>query len=162
MRLLNPDKAAEFMDSVQGMRQRSAVLAIHLTWLDHSSPLAREKRIDPKTPLDLTILYAAAAATFQDWPPPTPPEELGPVGRVMNHERAAQRLASLPDDETRLLATAFACHVIRLSAAAETEQDLDYYLQLFMKCIGNATMIENIMSGAVSRNSEDLADPDLW
>ena len=163
MQLLNPEKASQYIDAVEGERQRSAVLALHLAWLDHSSPLGRAERIEPKTPLDLLILYQAAAATFQDWPPPAPPRgELAPGGRVINQEQAIQRLLSIADEEVRLLASLFARHVIALSATATGEQDLGYCVELFLKCIGDARVIESIASGAISKNSAQLSDPDLW
>ncbi len=103
---------------------RRAVLAIHLAWLDHSSPLCHSERIEAKAPLDLLILYQAVAATFQDEFSPPAPEELPPGGRILNRQQAAERLSSLADEETRLLASAFARHVIALSSAAASEQDL--------------------------------------
>jgi hypothetical protein len=163
MPVLNPEKASHYFDTVRGERQRSAVLAIHLTWLDHSSPLGRAERLEPQTPLDLLLLYQAAAATFQDWPPPVPEGEgLPPGGRVMNRQQAEERLLSLADEETRLLARTFAGHVITLSSAAASDQDLDYHVELLLKCIRDKRVIGNIVSGAISRNSDQLSDPDLW
>jgi hypothetical protein len=162
MQLLNPEKASPFLDAMEGERQRSAALAIHLVWLQHSSPLGGAERIEPKTPLDLTILYQAAAATFQEQPAPLSPTALPPGGQVMNRQQAVKRLLSLPEGEIRLLATAFAGHVINFSAAAESAQDLDYCLQLFLKCACDTNVIDSIRSGAISRDSDRLSDPDLW
>jgi hypothetical protein len=33
---------------------------------------------------------------------------------------------------------------------------------LFLKCISDKKVIANIVSGAISRHSEQLVDPDLW
>jgi hypothetical protein len=163
IQLLNPDKASHYMDMLQGQRQRSAVLAIHLTWLDHSSPRCRGECIEPKTPLDLLILYQAAAATFQDWPPHMSRNtEQTSSGRVINQQQATERLLSVADEEIRLLASIFAHHVIALSSTAASEQDLNYYVQLFLECISDKSVIRNIASGAISEHSTQLSDPDLW
>jgi len=162
MQVLNPDKASHYIDTLRGERQRSAVLALHLTWLDHSSSPARAGTFEPQAPLDMLLLCEAAAATFQDGPAPPPPEGLPAGGRVINREQAAERLSSVADEETRLYATAFASHVIALSSAAASEQDLDYYLELFLTCIRDKKVIGNILSGAISRNSDRLSDPDFW
>lgn len=163
IQLLNPDKASHYMDTIRDQRQRSAVLAIHLTWLDHSSPRCHGECIEPKTPLDLLILYQAASATFQDWPPLMPPkEEHAPGGRVINQQQAAERLRSVVDEEVRLLASIFVHHVIALSSTAASEQDLDYHVQLFLKCISDKRVIANIASGAISEHSAQLSDSDLW
>jgi hypothetical protein len=163
MQLLNPDKASHYMDTIRDQRQRSAVLAIHLTWLDHSSPHCCGERIEPKTPLDMLILYQAAAATFQDWPPLMPPStEQAPGSRIINQQQATERLLSVEDEEIRLLANIFAHHVIALSSTATNEQDLDYYVQLFLKCIQDKRVIDNIASGAISEHSAQLSDSDLW
>ncbi len=163
MQLLNPDKASQYMDTVQDKRQRSAILAVHLAWLDHSSPSCRGKCIEPNTPLDLLILYQAAAATFQNWPPHLPPKaEQAPSDRVINQQQATERLLSVADKETRLLADVFAHHVIALSSTASNKQDLDYYVQLFLKCIRDKRVIDNIAGGAISEHSAQLSDPDLW
>jgi hypothetical protein len=162
MHLLNPQKASQFINTVQGERQRSAVIAIHLAWLDHSPPLGRAELLEPKTPLDLSIVYQAAAATFSERPAPVSPQDLPLGGRVMNRQRTAKKLASLPDGEPRHLATTFLSHVINLSAAAESEQDLDYYLELFLRCISDTRVIDNIWSGEISRGSDRLSDPDMW
>lgn len=163
MQLLNPDKASHYLDTVQGQRQRSAVLAIHLTWLDHSSPRCRGECIEPETPLDLLILYQAAATTFRDWPPVMPPHaEHAPGSHVINQQRATERLLSVADGEIRLLASTFAHHVIALSSTTAREQDLDYYVRLFLKCISDKSVIRNIASGSISEHSAQLSDPDLW
>jgi hypothetical protein len=163
MQVLNPEKASQYMDTVQGERQRSAVLAIHLAWLDHSSQLGRGERIEPKIPLDLLLLYQAAAATFRDWPLPLGRgDELPPGGRVINRQQATQRLLAVVDEDSRRLASLFAGHVIALSSSATSEQDLDYYVELFLKCIGDKRVIGGITNGAISRNSAQLSDPDLW
>jgi hypothetical protein len=163
MQLLNPDKASQYMDTVHDQRQRSAVLAVHLTWLDHSLPRCRGQCIEPKTPLDLLILYQAAAATFQNWPPRMPPRaEQASSDRVINQQKATERLLSVADEDIRLLASVFAHHVIALSSTATSDQDLDYYVQLFLKCIRDKRVIDNIASGAISEHSIQLSDPDLW
>ncbi|HWG44620.1 MAG TPA: hypothetical protein VN688_17720 [Gemmataceae bacterium] len=163
MQLLNPEKASRFLDTVQGERARSAVLAIHLAWLESSSPLAHSERIEAKTPLDLLILYQAVAATFQnEVPPPMSEEELPLGGRILNRQQAAERLAHLADEETRLLAKTFARHVIALSSAAASEQDLDYHVELFLECIRDKSVIDNITSGAISKSSDRLSASDLW
>lgn len=163
IQLLNPDKASHYMDMLQDQRQRSAVLAIHLTWLDHSSPRCRGDRIEPETPLDLLILYQAAAATFRDWPPLMPPNaEHASGSHIINWQQATERLLSVADEKTRLLASVFARHVSALSSTAASEQDLDYYVQLFLKCIRDESVIRNIASGAISERSAQLSDPDLW
>ncbi len=145
------------------MISASAVLAIHLTWLDHSSPRCRSDCIEPKTPLDLLILYQAAAATFHEWPPHMPPKvDQRSDGQVINQKRAAERLLSVTDEDIRLLASIFAHHVITLSSTATSEQDLDYYIQLFLKCMSDKRVIDNIASGAISEHSARLSDPDLW
>lgn len=160
---LNSEKASHYMDSIQDKRQRSAVLAIHLAWLDHSSSACRSECIKPTTPLDLLILYQAAAATFQDWPPHMPLEvEHASSGHVINQQQANVRLMSVADEEIRLLASIFAGHVIALSSTATSEQDLDYYVRLFLKCICDKSVIRNIASGAISEQSAQLSDPDLW
>lgn len=163
MQLLNPDKASQYMDTVQDQRQRSAVLAIHLTWLDHSSPRCQGECIKPETPLDLLILYQAAAATFRDWPPLMPPKAGKEPGvRVINKQQATERLLSVADEDIRLLASIFVHHVIAFSSTATSEEDLDYYVQLFLKCICDKRVIANIASGAISEYSTQLSHPDLW
>jgi hypothetical protein len=162
MQVVNPERASQYLDAVQGERARGAVLAIHLAWLDHSSSLGRAAPIEPQTPLDLLVLYEAAATTFQESPPPTPAEGLPPGGRVINRRQAGERLSSVSDEEIRRLAGAFAGHVIALSSAASNEQDLDYYIALFLACVRDKRVIDAIMSGAVGRSSDRLSDPDLW
>jgi hypothetical protein len=163
VQLLNPDKASHYLDTVSDERQRSAVLAIHLAWLNHSSPVCRGERIDPRTPLDLLILYRAAAATFQDWPPlvPSRPEPLS-GGHVINHQQANERLRAVTDEESQRLASSFARQVIALSSSAANEQNLDYYVELFLRCISDKRVIANIASGTINKHSAQLSDPDLW
>ncbi|HEY7325999.1 MAG TPA: hypothetical protein VH592_00055 [Gemmataceae bacterium] len=159
----NSDKASHYMDAVQDKRQRSAVLAIHLAWLDHFASACTSECIEPTIPLDLLILYQAAAATFQDWPPHTPPQTgHASSGHVINQQQANARILSAADEEIRLLASIFAHQVIALSSTATSEQDLDYYVQLFLKCVCDKSVIRNIASGAISEHSAQLCDPDLW
>ncbi len=162
MQLLNPEKALKYMDALRGERGRSAVLAIHLTWLEYSSPQAVGKRIESTTPLDLLLLYEAVAATFQDGKELAPCAKLPSGGRVVNRRQAAARLSAVEDEETRNLASSFLCHVIGLSDAVVSEQDLDCHLALFLQCIKDKKVIDNIRSGAVARESERLSDPDFW
>jgi hypothetical protein len=162
MQVVNPERALQYLDAVQGERARGAVLAIHMAWLDHSSSLGRAERIESQTPLDMLILYEAAATTFQEGPAPASADGLPPGGRVMNRRQAGERLSSVADEEIRRLAGAFAAHVIALSSATSSEQDLDYYVALFLECVRDKRVIDAIMSGAISRSSDRLSDPDLW
>jgi hypothetical protein len=162
MELLHPELASPLLDTIPEGRQRSAALAIHLAWLEHSSEMNRGKRIVPETPLDLAILYQAAAYTFEAWPPVPEPLELSVPNRVINLQRAVERLDSIPDVEMRTLTTHFANRVIALSIQASLEQDLDYYIQLFLNCIRNEAVIANIASSAISKHSAELTNPDLW
>lgn len=50
-------------------REDSAVSVIHGAWLEHKAPLGRLEHLEPASPLDMLVLYEAAAATFRDWVP---------------------------------------------------------------------------------------------
>jgi hypothetical protein len=163
MHVLNAAKSSEYFDSLVDECEDSAVSAIHGAWLEHSSSLGRVRDLDPTSPLDMLVLYQAAAATFRDWTPDTATlEELSPGGRVVNREQAMQKLQSITDPELAGLATRFANQVITLSDHAEAEQDLNYFVELFLRCLHDRRMIDGIMSGAISRHSKQLADPDFW
>jgi hypothetical protein len=163
MQAINDNKAVQFLQSLDQERPRSAVIAIHVTWLRNSPGVCVSSPVDTDAPVDVEILYKAVAATFQDWPPAVSQSTaLPPGGRVLNREKAVERLRSLADEETHLLASIFAGHVVTLSSAATADQDLAYYVELFLECIGDKKVIGNIVSGAISRHSDQLSDPDLW
>src|SRR5437868_3605303 len=106
MHVLNAGKSSDYFASLVDERDDSAVSAIHGAWLEHSSTLGRLQRLEPTSPLDMLVLYQAAAAAFRDWTPgTTAPEELSLGGRVVNREQAAQRLQSIPDPELAALTT---------------------------------------------------------
>src|SRR5438067_1421676 len=126
MNVLNSSKSSEYLDLLIDEREDGAVNVIHGAWLEHSAPLGRLEHLEPMSPLDMLVLYQAAAATFRDWfPGQSPSGELAQGGRVINREQATQRLQSLTDREVAALATRFANQVIRLSDAAAVEQDLN-------------------------------------
>jgi len=163
MQAINDNKAVQFLESLLEERPRSAVIAMHIAWLRNSPGGYVSTADDAGVPLDLEILYKAAAATFQDWPLPASwSMALPPGGRILNREKAIERLRSLADEENHLLASIFAGHVITMSSTATADQDLDYYVELFLNCIRDKHVINNIVSGAISRNSDQLADPDFW
>jgi hypothetical protein len=165
MNVLNAEKSSEFWDSRVDEREESAVSVIHGAWLEHSSSLGRREHQDPESPLDMLVLYQAAAATFRDWTPGlSPHEELSQGGQVINREEAGRRLRSLTIDDPQLaeLATRFANRVLALSASAAAPQDLDYFVDLFVRSVQNRQVIDGIMSGSICRHSQQLADPDLW
>src|SRR5713101_6335099 len=109
MQVLDAGKSSEYFDSRMDEREDSAVRVIHGAWLEHSSSLGRLEHLEPTSPLDMLVLYQAAAATFRDWTPGTSHhEELSQVGRIVNREQAQQRLVSLADPELARLATRFA------------------------------------------------------
>jgi len=163
MQVLNADKSSEYFDSVKDEREDSAVRVIHWAWLEHSSTRARLEHLEATSPLDMLVLYHAAAATFRDWNcGMTRHEELAQGGRVVNREQAQQRLASIPDAETTALATKFANQVIALSDRAAAEQDLNYYVELFLRSVKDKRVIDGIVSGSISKESKQLTDLDLW
>ena len=163
MQAINDNKALQFLESLRDERQRSAVIAIHVAWLRNSPGICVSTPVDTDAPVDMETLYKAAAATFQDWPPPMSQSTALPQGgRILNRAKAAQRLRSLADEEARLLASIFARHVITVSSTATAEQDLDYYIELFLTCIRDKNVVDNIVSGAISRHSDQLADPNFW
>src|SRR5437016_8470615 len=100
MQVLNAGISSEYFDSLVDEREDSAVSVIHGAWLEHSSSLRRLEHLEPESPLDMLVLYQAAAATFRDWVPGmSPQEEFSRGGRVINRERAEQRLLSLADPQ---------------------------------------------------------------
>jgi hypothetical protein len=163
MHVLNAGKSSEYFDSAKGEREDSAVRVIHWAWLEHSSTLGRLEHLEPTSPLDMLVLYQAAAATFRDWPPgASRHEELSHGGRVINREQAEQRLGSVPDAELATLATRFANQVIAFSETAAAGQDLNYYVELFLRCAGDKRVLDGIKSGSISRDSKQLTDINLW
>jgi hypothetical protein len=163
MHVLNADKSSAYFDSLVDEREDSAVSVIHWAWLEHSSTLGRLEHLEPTSPLDMLVLYQAAAATFRDWTPGmSHPEELSQEGRLINREQAEQRLRSIADPKLAALATRFANRVIALSDAAAVEQDLNYYVELFLRAVQDQRVIDEIVSGSISRHSKQLSDPDYW
>jgi hypothetical protein len=163
MNVLNAGKSSEYLDSLVDEREDSAVSVIHGAWLEHSSSLGRSEHLEPTSRLDMLVLYQAAAATFRDWAPGiSPGEQLSTGGGVINKEQAERRLLSIADSQLAELATRFANRVIASSGAAAAAQDLNYYVELFLRAIENKRVIEGIVSGSISRHHKQLADPDLW
>ncbi len=77
MHVLNAGKSSEYFDSLVDEREESAVSVLHGAWLEHSSSLGRLDHLEPTSPLDMLVLYQAAAATFRNWTPGSfPPEAL--------------------------------------------------------------------------------------
>src|SRR5438876_5075629 len=125
MHVLNAGNSSDYFDSLVYEREDSAVSVIHGAWLEHSSTLGRLEHLEPASPLDMLVLYQAAAATFRDWTPGLSPHgELSRGGRVINREQAEQRLQSIAAPQLAALATRFANRVIALSEAAAAPQDL--------------------------------------
>src|SRR5438132_305052 len=163
MHVLNAGESSEYWDSLVDERAESAVSVIHGAWQEHSSSLGRLERLEPASPLDMLVLYQAAAATFRDWTPGVSQHEaLSQGGRVINREPAEQRLLILADPELSALAIRFANRVIGFSEAAAAAQDLNYYVELFLRSVQDNRVIEGIVSGSISRHSKQLADPDFW
>ena len=163
MHILNAEKSSEYFDSLVDEREDSAVSVIHGAWLEHSSSLGRLEHLEPMSPLDMLILYQAAAATFRDWAPgASPVEDLRPGGRLVNREQAEQKLRLIANPILVALATRFSNRVIDLSNAAAAEQDLDYYVELFLRAVQDQRVIEGILSGSISKHSKLLSDPDFW
>lgn len=157
-------EGAAYLDHLEDQRLASAGIAIHMAWLEHSSSLEfyKAKRLLPDTPVDMLLLYQAAAATFEAWPPTLAPRELPPGGQVMNRQQAEQRLGSLSDPQQATLAVLFLGNVIRLSTNSTCEQDLSYLLELFLRCIQQEGVVDRIVHGDIKRREDQLADPDYW
>jgi hypothetical protein len=163
MDVLNSGKSSEYFDSLVDEREDSAVSAIHGAWLEHSSSLGRNEHLEPTSPLDMLVLYRAAAATFRDWTPDAVcPVQLSPGGRIANREQAKQKLQSITDMDLAALATRFANQVTVLSERAAADQDLNYCVELFLRCVRDRRVIDGILSGSISRHSRQLADPNFW
>jgi hypothetical protein len=163
MHVLNAGKSSEYFDSVKDEREDSAIRVIHWAWLEHSSTRGRMEHLEPTSPLDMLVLYQAAAATFRNWTLGTSrSEELSCGRRVLNQDQAKQRLKSISDPELAALATRFANQVIALSEAAAAEQDLNYYVELFLRCAQDKRVVDGIMNGSISRESRQLTDVNLW
>jgi hypothetical protein len=163
MLVLNAGKSSEYFDSLVDEREDSAVSVIHGAWLEHKAPRGRLEHLEPMSPLDMLVLYQAAAATFRDWVPGAcHHEEISDTGRVINRQLAQQKLLSVADPELAALATRFANHVIARADSAAAEQDLSYYVELFLRAVQDKRVIDGIMSGAISRDSKQVTDPDSW
>jgi len=161
---INSLEGAAYLDAVEGERAASAGIAIHMALLEHSSSFEffKTERLLPETPVDMLLLYKAAVATFEQWPPALGSGELPTGGRVMNLKKAEQRLRSVSDPQPATLASLFLSNVIRMSSETTCEQDLGYLLELFLRCIQREGVIERIASGEIKRREVQLADPDYW
>src|SRR5579883_437029 len=116
MRVLNARESSEFLDSLVDEREDSAVRVIHGAWLEHTSSLGRLEHLEPASPLDMLVLYRAAAETFRDWSPgQSMDEKLAQGGRVINRDKAERALRSPANRPLAGLATRFANRVIVLS-----------------------------------------------
>jgi hypothetical protein len=162
MHVLNAGKSSEYFDSLVNEREDGAVSVIHGAWLEHSSSVGRSEHLEPASPLDMLVLYRAAAATFRDWTPGIPHEELAQGEHVLNRERVEERLLSITDPQLAALTTRFANRVMVLSSNAAAAQDLAYYVELFLRSLEDKRVIVGILNGSISRHSRELGDPDLW
>ena len=163
MHVLNPIKSREYFDSLVDERDDSAVNVIHGAWVEHTAPLGRQVHLEPETPLDMMVLYQAAAATFHGWVPGVwHHEELFLDGHVINFDQAKRKLRLLADPEMAALATRFANRVIAFSEQAAVAQDLNYCVELFLCSLRDKQVIDGIVSGSISRQSKQLCDPDYW
>lgn len=162
MEVLRVSDASAYLDGLRDDRERSAVLAIHLTWLDNCSSLATNPRVVSQTPIDMLLLYQAAAFAFRV--PLAGDAGLlvsGGKGNVVNRDEAVQRLAIVANSQKAQYARRFLGEVIKLSDGASCEQDLLFFLTLYLLCLDQYT-IDSIISGKVSKASRLLADPDCW
>jgi hypothetical protein len=162
---INSLEGAAYLDDLKEERPASAGIAIHMAWLEHSSSFEfyKSERLLSETPVDMLLLYKAAAATFESWPIALRSRELPTGGRVMNLEGAEQRLRSVADPLQARLAFLFMSNVIRMSNQSSFEQDLHYLLELFLRCIQQEGVIERIASGEIKRReAQMLSDPDYW
>lgn len=160
MEVLRSVEASVYLDGLRDDRERSAVLAIHLTWLDNCSSLATNPRLVSQTPIDMLLLYRAAGIAFRV--PMAGDAGLLVSGvNVVNHDEAAQRLDAVANSQKVQYARQYLREVIQLSDGASHKQDLLFFLNLFLLCLDRCT-IESITSGKISRGSRQLADPDFW
>lgn len=163
MHVLNAAESSQFFDSIGDERADSAVTVLHGAWLEHSTPVGQSERLESDSPLDMLVLYRAAAATFEDWPSRLAvPDELYHGGHVINWEKAKTKLHSVNDPEIAALATRFANLVIGLSENSASEQDLNYFVELFLRSLEDKRVIEAIASGSIAKHSKQLSNPDFW
>ncbi len=158
-------EGAAYLGDIEEERAASAGIAIHMAWLEHSSSFEffKGERLLPETPVDMLLLYKAAAATFESWPIALGSRELPAGGRVMNLGEAERRLRSVADPLQAALAFLFMSNVIRMSSQSSGDQDVHYLLELFLRCIQKDEVIERIASGEIKRKEiQLLADPDYW
>lgn len=160
MEILNAQEAYTYLDGLTDDRERSAALAIHLAYMDHCSSSVGANRIVASTPLDMAILYRATVAAFRL----SAVEASGPtssVARVVNREQAERRLTSISDGRHLALASRFVSEVDGLADGSPCEQDLLFFLGLFLRALERCTP-EAIESGEISRASRRLEDTDYW
>ena len=164
MTILNAIESSDYFDRLADDRERSAVIVIHNTWLDHSSTLRSSPRLTPESPLDMLVLYKAAAATFSVWLPGISfDQKLTEGGRIINRLQAQAKLEGIADSEIFDLTLRLANNVIALSENSTQAQDLEFYVDLFLKSTQDKRTINSIVSGVISQNSTRLAnDPNSW
>jgi hypothetical protein len=71
-------------------------------------------------------------------------------------------LRAIADPQLSALATRFANRVIAASEAADAPQDLNYFVELFLRSLPDPRVVEGIVSGSISRHARQLTDPDFW
>ena len=163
MTILNARESSDFFDSLIDDREHSAVIAIHNAWLEHSSAFRRSETLNPDSPLDMLVLYKSAAATFSaDVTDTHCRKTLADGGRVLNRSQEQTTLEAITDPEVLRLSLRFGNEVIALSETSAQYQDLEYYVDLFAMSMQDKRTINSILSGAMSRYSRRLSDPNTW
>ena len=161
MEVLRSVDASAYLDGLRDDRERSAVLAIHLTWLDHCSTLATNPKVVSNTPFDMFLLYRAAANAFREPISGSSVLLVPGGGNVVNRDEAVRRLSEIDNSQQAQYASRYLGEVIKLSDEASCEQDLLFFLNLFLLCFKRFA-IDSITSGEISKASRQLADPDFW
>jgi hypothetical protein len=160
MNVLRAAEASAYLDALEGERERSAALAIHLAWLDTCSSRCGREQWAAAAPPDMLILYRAVAEAFAS-DQAVVPDMVPPRGaRTLRAEEAFERLRAIPAPEDQY-ARRFVANVVRLSQDATSAQDLVFFLELFMFCV-NRCHISAILNGSISLDSRRLDAPDGW
>lgn len=160
------EEARDFAISLRDKRARAALRGVHTLLLESSGTIPLnflEHRIQPKSALDLRILYTCISHLFSEWSESKREFNQCPNAKLTQVAEAREYVSRQKSEREKIAQSNFIAIIFQTEIQGNESIDLLFCCELLHPILSNNKTLDDILSGSAENSAIQLSqDNDAW